>query len=248
MIAAASVAGEALIADFERLGEIAVVEKGPADFVSAADLRSQRTIAETLGRAFPDIAFLGEEGGDNGAASAGRRFVVDPLDGTTNFLHGIPHFAIAIALEEDGVPVVGLVLDPSRRELFIATRGDGAFVERPGRGRQALVVSTRAGLRDAVVATGIPHRARGDHPGYLRALARFMDEAGGIRRFGSAALDLAYVAAGRFDLFFESGLARWDIAAGSLLVEEAGGTVSGDIIATNGLLHGAVEGILRDPL
>jgi myo-inositol-1(or 4)-monophosphatase len=228
-----------LVEAFGRLSELRVSEKGPADFVSSADLASEATLRAELGAAFPDHALLLEESAAKqppAAAGANARMIVDPLDGTTNFVRGIPHFSIAIAREVDGELVAGVVLDPMRQELFWAEAGKGAWL---GDRRLAALASDASRL---VVCTGIPHRGRGDHPRYLEALARVMREAAGIRRFGSAALDLAYVAAGRFDAFFEQGLAPWDVAAGAVLVREAGGVVtasvgqemrgSGDVLAS----------------
>jgi myo-inositol-1(or 4)-monophosphatase len=249
MTTAARAAGAGLAADFRRLGDLHVVEKAPSDFVSSADLAAQATIVEHLRAVLPDVAILGEEG-VVGDAEADRRFVVDPLDGTTNFCHGIPHFAISIAFEIDGVAAAALVFDPCRDEMFTAISGGGCFL-----GNTRLSVSSRRALSDAVVATGVPHRGRGDHAAYLPTLAAVMAEASGIRRFGAAALDLAYVAAGRFDAYFESALFRWDVAAGVLLVREAGGRVTdlggrgdpsstGNILATNGHLHAHLEALL----
>jgi myo-inositol-1(or 4)-monophosphatase len=249
MITAARAAGAGVVSDFRRASELQVVEKGPSDFVSTADLAAQARIVDCLREALPDVAILGEEG-VVGDAEARRRFVVDPLDGTTNFFHGVPHFAISIALEIDGVAVAGVVFDPCRDEMFTAVSGGGCFL-----GSTRVCVSSRRALADAVVATGVPHRGRGDHAAYLPTLAAVMGEVSGIRRFGAAALDLAYVAAGRFDAFFESALFRWDVAAGVLLVREAGGRVTdlggngdpastGNILATNGHLHAPLKDLL----
>jgi myo-inositol-1(or 4)-monophosphatase len=208
--------------DFARRGSLRVDEKGTSDFVSSADLASEATLRDALAAAYPAAALVMEESAATAPASAARmRFYVDPLDGTTNFLHGLPHFAVSIAMEEDGEMVAGVVYDPPKDELFWAARGEGAFC-----GEQRVRTSGAQTLANGVVATGVPHRGRGDHPSYLAALGRVMNEVSGIRRFGAAALDLAYLAAGRFEAFFEKGLAPWDVAAGGLLVREAGGIVT----------------------
>jgi myo-inositol-1(or 4)-monophosphatase len=272
MIDAALAAGDGLLARFRSRSDLAVVLKGPADFVSAADLESERTLRQHLLGAYPTFGLLTEESPPTEAAAGQARFVVDPLDGTTNFLHGIPHFAIAIALEHEGRAVSGLVYDPPKGELFVAERGRGAWlaggVDRAPVARgalggpstfEALRVAEDADFGSALIATGIPHANRvARHEGYLPMLAASMREAAGIRRLAAAALDLSYVAAGRYVAFFEFGLARWDLAAGALLVEEAGGRVSepsggagflerGEILATNGRLHGSMLSLLRAP-
>jgi len=239
MVRAAESAAESLRAALARPELLEVRAKKPSDFVSSADLRSQEIIRAELAAAFPNHELLLEEGDERGARSGRPRFLVDPLDGTSNFLVGIPHFAVTIALEEEGEIAAGVVLDVPKRELFVATRGGGAWLN-----GQQIHVSSRTDLTASVVGTGIPHHGRGDHAPYLAALAGVMREVGGIRRMGSAALDLAYVASGRFDAFFERWLAPWDVAAGALLVREAGGVVSdtsggdawldaGDILASS---------------
>ena len=195
-------------------------------------------IREELARARPTFGFLMEESGESAGSEAGVRWIVDPLDGTTNFLHGIPYFAISIALERDGEIVAGVVHDPIRDETFWADKGQGAF-----QNDERIRVSGRRRIADAVVTTGIPHRGRGDHAAYLPQLQRVMGTVAGIRRTGAAALDLAYVAAGRYDGFWEEGLAPWDLAAGLILIKEAGGFVSDldggqDMIGTGGVVAG----------
>lgn len=222
MIHAAEKAARRLVADCAR-DDVTVEEKGPADFVSSADLASQDILERELGDAFPDHELVLEEGGSAGRSNGQPRLLVDPLDGTTNFLHRIPHFAVSIGLEVDREVVAGVVLNAATGELFYAHRGAGAWVG--GAVPRRLRVTTSQTLANAMVGTGIPHRGRGESTAYLAALSGVMEEAAGIRRFGSAALDLAYVAAGRFDAFFERGLMPWDVAAGSLLVTEAGGVV-----------------------
>ncbi|HEY8039888.1 MAG TPA: inositol monophosphatase family protein [Polyangiaceae bacterium] len=253
MTAAARRAGRGLMHRFRNRAELVVELKGPADFVSAADRESEDTLRSALLRRFPRYGFLTEESAPTvGADVRGARFVVDPLDGTTNFLHGIPHFAVAVALEREGRVVAGLVFDPAKDEMFVAELGKGAWL-----GRERLRVSDEKDLSRALVGTGIPHaNSRARHARYLAMLGAVMREAAGIRRYAAAALDLAYVAAGRFAVFFELGLQRWDVAAGSLLVDEAGGRVSepdggdgflvsGSVLATNGRLHPRTLAMLR---
>jgi myo-inositol-1(or 4)-monophosphatase len=250
---AARKAARGLLHDFGEVEQLQVSRKGPADFVSTADLKAERTLRAELTRARPDYGLVMEESG--GAAGDGRhRFIVDPLDGTTNFLHGIPHFAISIALERDGEIVAGIVFKPVDDELYWAERGAGAFVN-----DRRLRVSGRGRMADALIATGIPFKGSGDPARFLATFAVVMPEVAGIRRFGTASLDLAYVAAGRFDAFWEFGLKPWDIAAGMLLVREAGGHVSelgggrdplatGDIVAANAELHRPLGELLRQVL
>jgi myo-inositol-1(or 4)-monophosphatase len=247
---AARRAARGLIHDFGEVEHLQVSVKGPADFVSTADLAAERTLKAELAKARPDYGFLMEEGGAT-QGDGKHRWIVDPLDGTTNFLHGIPHFAISIALERDAELVAGVIYDPMRDEMFYAEKGMGAFVN-----DRRLRVSARPKMADAVIATGIPFRQRGDHPYYLKLLGAVMGETAGVRRAGSASLDLAYVAAGRYDGFFEMGLSAWDIAAGVVLVREAGGYVSdlaggrdvlasGDIVAANDRLFDPLGKLLR---
>ncbi len=251
MLEAARAAGDGLMRDFARRDLLAIDEKGRSDFVSNADLRSQDVIRTHLSAAYPEHALVCEEDAAPDDTLARRsRFVVDPLDGTTNFLRGIPHFAVSIALEVDGESVAGIVFDPAKKELFWTEAGQGAWL-----GETRLVVSADRALDCAVIGTGIPHAGRSGYASYLHALGNVMPEVAGIRRMGAAALDLAYVAAGRFDGFFERGLAPWDVAAGVLLVREAGGRVtqtdgaplqtSRDILATRGEpLHGRMVDML----
>ena len=250
MVQAAYKAARALVRDFGEVENLQVSKKGPGDFVTAADIKAEKVLRHELRRARPKFGFLLEESGTVEGADASRRWIVDPLDGTLNFLHGIPHFAISIALEQDGEIVAGVVYDPLRDELFHAEKGGGAF-----HNDRRMRVSSRGRLAEAVFATGIPWTGRAGHGEYLAQLARVMESIAGVRRMGSAALDLAYVAAGRFDGFWEPALAPWDIAAGILLVRESGGFVSdfagrpvafesGDIIAANDRLNDALKGLL----
>lgn len=247
---AARKAARGLVHDFGEVEHLQVSVKGPADFVSTADLQAERTLKQELSRARPDYGFLMEEGGAT-PGDGRHRWIVDPLDGTTNFLHGIPHFAISIALEREAELVAGVIYDPLRDEMFYAEKGVGAFVN-----DRRLRVSARQSLSDAVISTGIPFRERGDHPYYLKLLGAVMGQTAGVRRMGSASLDFAYVAAGRYDGFFEMGLSPWDIAAGVVLVREAGGYVSeigggrdilasGDVVAANDRLFDPLGKLLR---
>jgi myo-inositol-1(or 4)-monophosphatase len=254
MANAALKAARGLLRDFGEVEQLQVSVKGPGEFVSTADLRAERTLKAELGRARPGYGQLFEESGAAEGSDPHHRWIVDPLDGTTNFLHGIPHFAISIALERDGEVVAGVVYEPTRDEMFWAEKGAGAYLN-----DRRLRVSGRRRMDEALIATGIPFRGRGDHPTYLATLARVMAATSGVRRLGAAALDLAYVAAGRFDGYWEFGLFPWDIAAGLLLVREAGGFVSdlaggqtmltsGDILAASAALHLPLAGLLKDAL
>jgi len=246
MLRAADGAAQLLRDQFARPERLRVDEKSASDFVSSADLRSQEIIRGALSGAYPAYAQLLEEGTSDGPAAppGAPRFIVDPLDGTTNFLHGIPHFAVSIALEKDGELAAGVVHDVAKGEIFACEKGKGAWL-----GTRQIHGSPERQLSRSVVGTGIPHHGKPHHRPYVAALAAIMPAVAGVRRMGSAALDLAYVAAGRFEAFFELGLAPWDVAAGMLLVREAGGIVtgvdgrptgidSGDILASSsGSLH-----------
>lgn len=224
---AARKAAPALRRDFNEVEQLQVSKKGPADFVSQADKRAEATIFEELRRARPGWGFVLEEGGEITGEPGKPRWIVDPLDGTTNFLHGIPHFATAIAVQEPGYggdwgPITqALVYQPLSDETFWAEKGRGAWLH-----DRRLRVSARRDLADALIATGIPWKGHGDLDRFSRVLGAISPEVAGIRRFGSAALDLAWVAAGRYDGYFEENVNLWDAAAGTLLVREAGGYVS----------------------
>ncbi|RZF64885.1 inositol monophosphatase [Sphingomonas populi] len=223
---AARKAAPRLRRDFNEVQHLQVSRKGPADFVSMADQRAEQTIYEELSKARPDWGFLMEERGEIAGDPSKPRFIVDPLDGTTNFLHGIPHFSISIAVEEPMVNgkreiTSGVVYQPLTDESFWAEKGRGAWVQ-----EQRLRVSARRDLSESVIATGIPFLGHGDFAQWSRIFGAVAPEVAGIRRLGSAALDLAWVAAGRFDGFWESSLKPWDVAAGMLLVKEAGGFVT----------------------
>ncbi len=244
MQSAARKAARGLRRDFGEVEHLQVSRKGPADFVSIADQRAEAVLLEELSKARPGYGFLLEEGGAVAGTDPSHRFIIDPLDGTTNFLHAIPHYAVSIALERDGALVAGVVYYPAADELFWAEKGKGAFVN-----DQRLRVSARRELSDAVIATGIPFRGRPGHAQFLTELHAVAPKVAGIRRFGAASLDLCYVAAGRFDAFWERGLAAWDIAAGVVIVREAGGLVeeldSGDdVLATGNIVVGAPD-VLR---
>jgi myo-inositol-1(or 4)-monophosphatase len=221
MVRAAEKAARGLVRDFGEVEQLQVSRKGPADFVSSADMAAEKAIRAELAKARPDFGWLGEESGKGGPADARSRWIVDPLDGTTNFLHGIPHWSISIGAETDGAIVAGVVYNPVNDELFWAERGQGAFMN-----SKRLRVSGRRTLDVALLATGLPFKGRAYAPSYMAEVEAVVGETAGIRRFGSAALDLAYVAAGRYEGFWEYALSPWDTAAGSLLVTEAGGFVS----------------------
>jgi myo-inositol-1(or 4)-monophosphatase len=221
MVAAARKAARNLRRDFGEVEKLQVSLKGPANFVSAADHRAEETLRVELAKARPGYGFLGEEGGQQEGSDKTHRWIVDPLDGTTNFLHGIPHFAISIALERAGTIVAGVVYNPINEELFVAERGKGAFIN-----DQRLRVAARRRLSEAVIACGLPHLGRGDLAQFRKEFAAVQEKVAGIRRFGAATLDLAWIAAGRLDAYWERNLSAWDIAAGLLLVREAGGFAS----------------------
>jgi len=254
MTSAALKAARGLIRDFGEVEQLQVSIKGPGEFVSTADLKAERTLKNELTRARPGYGLLFEESGESTGSDSHHRWIVDPLDGTTNFLHGIPHFAISIGLERDGEIVAGIVYEPTRDEMFWAEKGAGAYLN-----DRRLRVSARRQLGEALIGTGIPFYGRGDHPRYIATLAAVMGATSGVRRLGAAALDLAYVAAGRYDGFWETGLFPWDLAAGLLLVREAGGFVSdlaggqtmmqsGDVLAANDRLHLPLAALIRQAL
>ena len=247
MIAAARKAARALKRDFGEVEKLQVSMKGPANFVSAADTRAEETLFAELSKARPGYGFLGEEGGEREGADKTHRWIVDPLDGTTNFLHGIPQFAISIALEREGTVIAGLVYNPANDEMFIAERGKGAFMN-----DQRIRVAGRQRLADAVIACGLPHIGRGDLVLARKETGAMQEQVAGLRRFGAATLDLAWVAAGRLDGYWERNLKPWDLAAGSILVREAGGFVSdcdgGTDIFAKGHVAAGNEAILKELL
>lgn len=222
MIKAARKAGRSLVKDFREVENLQVSAKGPGDFVTKADREAERIIKEELMGARPTYGWLGEETGEEAGQDPTRRWIVDPLDGTTNFLHGLPHWAVSIALEHKGEIVSGVIFDAAKDELYWAEKGAGAWMN-----DKRLRVSGRRNMIESLFATGVPFGGKGTLPATLQDLARLMPACAGVRRWGSAALDFAYVAAGRYDGFWERGLKAWDMAAGIVLVKEAGGFVSG---------------------
>lgn len=217
MMKTARRAGRSLLKDFAEVEQLQVSTKGPGDFVTRADKAAEQIIHDDLMFARPTYGFLGEEGGEIEGQDPTRRWVVDPLDGTTNFLHGLPHWAVSIALEHKGQIVAGVVYDPVKDEMFYAEKGGGAWMN-----ERRLRVSARHRMIDSIFATGIPWAGRRNLPATLQDLARLMPECSGVRRYGAAALDLAYVAAGRYEGFWERDLNLWDIAAGLIIATEAG--------------------------
>ena len=254
MVQAAMKAGRSLARDFGEVQNLQVSLKGPGDYVSQADRKAEDILYNELSKARPGYAFLMEERGPVEGDDGQHRWLIDPLDGTTNFLHGIPFFAISIALERQGQLVAGVIYNPAMDELYTAERGGGAFMN-----DRRLRVAARTKLSDSVIGTGIPHLGRPNHGNYLIELRHVMGEVAGVRRLGSIALDLAYVAAGRMDGFWEAGMNPWDLGAGILLVREAGGFVSdlsggqamledGTVIAGNETIHGALLKTVKKPL
>ena len=251
MVQAVTKAGRALSRDFGEVENLQVSRKGPADFVSNADRRAEQVLFRELEKARPSYGFLMEESGEVESKDGIHRWIIDPLDGTTNFLHSIPQFAVSVALEKAGRLEAGVVYNPISQELFTAERGGGAYLN-----DRRLRVAQRASLPDCIIGTGIPFLGRGDHGLFLRELAAVMTETAGVRRFGAASLDLAWTAAGRFDAFWERDLKPWDMAAGIVLIREAGGFVSdldgrdkmfdtGHIIAGNEDTHRRLHTVIK---
>ena len=223
MIKAARKAGRSLVKDFREVENLQVSMKGAGAFVSRAAIASETILKEELLGARPTYGWLAEEGGAQDGADPTRRWIVDPLDGTTNFLHGLPHWGVSIALEHKGQIVSAVVYDPAKDEMFYAEKGSGAWLNDSRR----LRVSGRSRMIEAIFATGIPYAAKNTLPATLKDFAKLMPECAGVRRWGAASLDLAYVAAGRFDGYWERELKLWDIAAGYLIALEAGALVDG---------------------
>ncbi|APZ53701.1 inositol monophosphatase family protein [Salipiger abyssi] len=253
MIKAARKAGRSLVKDFREVENLQVSMKGAGDFVSKADIAAEAILKEELLGARPTYGWLGEEGGGQDGADPTRRWIVDPLDGTTNFLHGLPHWAISIALEHKGQIVAGVVFDPAKDEMFYAEKGNGAWLNDSRR----LRVSGRSRMIEAIFATGVPFAAKKTLPATLKDLARLMPECAGVRRWGAAALDLAYVAAGRYDGYWERELNLWDIAAGYLIAQEAGALVdavregqapleAGTILCANNAIFDSFAKVIRE--
>lgn len=252
MLKAARKAGRALAKDFREVEHLQVSTKGAGDFVSKADITAEQIIKSELMNARPTYGWLAEEGGEEEGKDPTRRWIVDPLDGTTNFLHGLPHWAVSIALEHKGQIVAGVIYDASKDEAFFAEKGGGAFVN-----EKRLRVSARDKMIESIFATGVPFAGRSDLPETLQDLARLMPTCAGVRRFGSAALDMAYVAAGRYDGFWERRLNAWDLAAGIIIVREAGGMVeplvkdrdileTGNVICANEPIFDKFSKIIRN--
>jgi myo-inositol-1(or 4)-monophosphatase len=251
MVAAARKAGRTLRRDFGEVEHLQVSLKGPANFVTAADRRAEEILKTELTKARPGYGFLGEEGGRHAGTDETHTWIVDPLDGTTNFLHGIPHFAISIGLERGDAIVAGVIYNPVTEELYVAERGKGAFLN-----DKRLRVAARKRLSDSIVACGLPHYGRGDLALGTRELVAVQAKVAGLRRFGAAALDLAFIAAGRFDGYWERNLSPWDMAGGLLMVREAGGYVTdmdggdaimakGHILAGNEAIHSELLPLLK---
>ncbi len=254
MVQAAFKAGKSLSRDFGEVQNLQVSVKGPSDYVSQADRKAEKIVKDELMKARPTYGFLGEESEEIKGTDGAHRWIVDPLDGTTNFLHGIPQFAVSLALERNGEIVAAVVFNPATDELYTAEKGGGAFLN-----DRRLRVAARKELSDSVITCGVPHLGRGNHGKFLVELRHVMGEVAGIRRFGAASLDLAYVAAGRCDGYWETGLAAWDIAAGILLIKEAGGWVSdfdgktsmletGSVVAGNEYVHKALLEVTHRPI
>ncbi len=250
MVKAARKAARGLVKDFREVENLQVSSKGAGDFVSRADIAAEKTIREELMGTRPNYGWVGEESDAVEGKDPTRRWIVDPLDGTTNFLHGMPHWAVSIALEFKGEIVAGVVYDPAKDEMFMAEKGQGAWMN-----DQRLRVSDRSRMIECVFAAGIPFGGRPGLPETIQDLARLMPACAGVRRWGAAALDLAYVAAGRFDGYWERGINIWDIAAGALIVREAGGFVEpidpdgrledGTVIAGNAAVYESFARVIR---
>jgi len=251
MIKAARRAGRGLKRDLGEVENLQVSLKGPANFVTIADKRAEEAVYSELAKARPGYGFIGEESGAREGTDKGHVWIVDPLDGTTNFLHGMPHFAVSIALQREGAIVAGVVYNPANDDLFLAEKGKGAFLN-----DQRLRVASRKKLNEAVIACGLPHLGRGSFEVASQEMAALQPKVAGLRRLGAATLDLAWVAAGRFDGFWERNLGAWDMAAGMILVREAGGFVSdfvggddmlgtGNIIAGNEYIHREIVAALK---
>jgi myo-inositol-1(or 4)-monophosphatase len=251
MIKAAEKAARGLRRDFNEVENLQVSKKGPGDFVSIADKRAEEMLYEELMKARPDFGFLGEEGGIQGVKNAPERWIVDPLDGTANFLHGLPHWAISIGYESKGELKAGVIYDPIKDEMFFAEKGSGAFLN-----SRRLRVSARKDMKMAAMATGIWIKEKETHKPWLGQIEALLAAGVNVRRWGSGALDLAYVAAGRYEGFFEALLHPWDVAAGIVIVREAAGQISRidgskyeigshDIVASNGALHAPLLKFLR---
>ena len=222
MVKAARRAGRSLKRDLGEIENLQVSMKGPANFVTMADRRAEEMLHTDLTKARPGYGFIGEEGGIRVGDDKSHTWIVDPLDGTTNFLHGIPQFAISIGLQREGVMIAGVIYNPANDELYTAERGKGAFLN-----DQRLRVAGRRQLNECVIGCGLPHIGRGDHDLSRLEMTAIQNKVAGLRRFGAASLDMAFIAAGRLDGYWERNLQPWDMAAGQIMIREAGGVVSG---------------------
>ena len=251
MTTAARKAGKAIVRDFGEVEKLQISRKGIADFVTRADTKAERVLRDELLRTRPHYSFVMEESGTFEGLDKTHRWYIDPIDGTTNFLHGVPHFAISIGLEREGQLVAGVVFNPITDDMFTAEKGKGAW-----HNDTRLRVSGRREMNTALIATGIPYAGKPGAQTFTEELSLIMAEVAGVRRFGAASLDLAWVAAGRYDAFWERGLSPWDVAAGIVIVREAGGLVSdlaseqdmltsGSILASNAHLHGALLKVFK---
>jgi myo-inositol-1(or 4)-monophosphatase len=251
MVKAARRAGRSLKRDLGEIEHLQVSLKGPANFVSKADKRAEEMLYEDLSKARPGYGFIGEEEGHREGADKSHTWIVDPLDGTTNFLHGIPQFAISIGLQREGTIIAGVIYNPANDELYIAERGKGAFLN-----DQRIRVAGRRQLSECVVACGLPHIGRGDHELSREEMTALQPRVAGLRRFGAACLDMAFIAAGRLDGYWERNLSPWDLAAGTIIIREAGGVVTGiagdddalktgHVVAGNEYVHGELVKILK---
>jgi myo-inositol-1(or 4)-monophosphatase len=251
MVKAARRAGRSLKRDLGEVENLQVSLKGPANFVSMADRRAEEMLHADLAKARPGYGFIGEEGGTREGGDRTHTWIVDPLDGTTNFLHGIPHFAISIALQREDAVIAGVIYNPANEELYTAERGKGAFLN-----DQRLRVAGRRNLNDCVIACGLPHIGRGNHELSRSEMTELQGKVAGLRRFGAASLDMAFVAAGRLDGYWERNLQAWDLAAGQIVAREAGGIVSGiagdddplktgSVICGNEFVHAELVKILK---
>jgi len=251
MMKAARKAGRSLAKDFREVENLQVSTKGPGDFVSKADIAAEAIIKEELMGARPTYGWLAEEEGAIDGKDPTRRWIVDPLDGTTNFLHGLPHWAVSIGLEHKGQVVAGVVYDAAKDEMFYAEKGAGAWLN-----ETRLRVSGRSRMIESIFATGLPFGGREDLPESLQDMARLLPTCAGVRRWGAASLDLAYVAAGRYDGFWERGLKAWDLAAGVIILREAGGLVEplkvggnlledGEVVCANGAIFDKFAKVIR---
>jgi len=251
MLKAARKAGRSLAKDFREVENLQVSMKGAGDFVSRADIAAEKILKEELMGARPTYGWLAEEGGEDEGQDPTRRWIVDPLDGTTNFLHGLPHWAVSVGLEHKGKIVAGVIYDPCKDEMFLAEKGEGAWLN-----ESRLRVSGRNKMIESIFATGLPFGGRADLPEALQDLARIMPTCAGVRRFGSAALDMAYVAAGRYEGFWERNLKSWDMAAGMIIVQESGGLIEplepagnvledGEVICANEAIFDKFSKVIR---